>query len=204
MLYIGIALRVIMTLVLIPLALVGYISKAKQIQGNRLQKWGYKNIFLLFTILLIIGSIVLEFVFYPTDPQPEEKTLTFFGVDFYQNELDQLPNRSSADWDKEKTELVRKFKHMYYAWEKKDYEEALNSLLQLHKASDSLGKFASVNSYVVLNNIGVAYYKTKRTKEFKASHNLQLALSVVPKSDPNYEIIKKNITALNTMVNLLD
>lgn len=112
--------------------------------------------------------------------------------------------KKTKDWVTEKTSLIRKFKHVLYAWEKRDYEETVNSLLQLHNASDPFGKLSKADSYVVLNNLGVSYYKLQRNSEFKASSYMQQALAKVPKSDPDYDILKQNLTKLDKMVNSLD
>lgn len=203
--YILIVLKVFLVFVFIPGTLGLYIEKAKSGTGRRYQNWITKNIYIVILLIVVGVGVLLEIRSYSESKPIDEKPLKFLELDHYQKELEQHPNaKKSQDWVKDKTSLIRKFKHVFYAWEKMDYEEAVNSLLQLYNASDPFGKLSKADSYVVLNNLGVSYYKLQRNSEFKASTYMQQALAKVPKSDSVYDIIEQNLAKLDEMVNSLD
>ena len=200
-----IALKVILALVAIPAVLGLYIDRTRRAVGTKMQRYAIKNPYSLFLVILIIPGIALETLSYSRAGPMKKTPLTFFGLDRYQKEVDSDPNRSRlTTWDVERKSLCRKFEHPVYAWQREDYRETINTLLQLHNASDPYGKFTRIESYVVLNDLGVSYYEYQRNKEFKASTYLHQAMLRVATSDPDYQIVEQNLRALDEMVNSLD
>jgi len=194
-----------LALVGIPLAIGAYVSKAGDTEGTWIQKWATQNRYAVLLAILLVGGALTEIFSYKGATARKRNSLIFLEADHYQRELDNEPNRiNSVAWVTQKMSLCRKFDHAHYTWRKKDYAETINTLLQLHNATDPYGELPRIESYVILNNLGVAYYQHQRNKEFKASMYLYQALGKVASGDPDYEVVDQNLRMLDEAVNSLD
>lgn len=203
--YLLIGLKSLFVFLLIPVVLGVYLEKRRTLQGTALQKLLTKNPLGVLLLLFVGGGIFLEVWFFPRDQLGEQRPLVFLELEEYQKELDSYnKTHKSSNWTAEEPQLIRKFKHVLYAWSKADYQETINTLYQLHNAKDSYGRLLQIESYTVLNNLGVAYFKLQRNKEFKASGYLKQALVLAESKSVDTQLLVNNIKALDVMVNQID
>ena len=201
--YLLIGLKSFLVFLLIPLALGIYIEKVRAAEGTKAQRLLAQNWHWLLVLLIVVGGgIFLEVWFFPKEKRSEDRAITFLELEHYQKELeDYNKSNNPTNWDTSKAQLVRKFKHVTYALGKEDYQEAINTLHQMRNANDSYGKLLHIESYTVLNNLGVAYFKLQKNKDFNASWYLQLARSLAETRSVDVQPIANNIKALDAMLN---
>ena len=200
-------IEALLTLVLIPVFGTLYISK---VQGLTTGKWwvkySYGNTYFWVILVLIGGVIFIRFISISPEPPSKQLTMEFLNGDLYHTELSaKLEQLSDTLYvNNSLKDLSSKFEHAQYAWSKKDYNEVIITLENMNSGYDRHGSLPKIESFVILNNLGVAYFMRQRNKDFHASLYLGRALLEVSNNRAYEERIRKNYENLNEMVNTLD
>ena len=194
-------------LVVIPVLGALYYDNAKSSGATGSARWGRSNRYLFSLVVVVMLAVASEaFVWFAPEAQAAgEHQLAALEAKDYENEIDGLVDPDTVDnWDMLRRELVRKFEHAVYASDAGDHEEAKETLLALSEGRDQFGELLRVQSFVVYNNLGVAFFGTHRNRGFKASVYLLRAKELVGTTEPYRETIETNLNLLDVMVNTLD
>lgn len=196
-------LKLLLVLVLIPVATTLYIDKAKSVKPGW-QRWCFKNPWAYIIVVLVLLAISLEVRGGPPEKTAaQEKPLTFLAVSDYEKEIETI-NPKPTNWLQQKQQLLRLFEHAEYAYSVGGYDEAIDALLALEQGRDAVGSLLRVPSYVVSNDLGCAFFKKQRNRSFEASSRFATALSRLPSQSPHQRIVQDNLLNLDQMVNALD
>lgn len=200
--------RDIITLVL-PLFVAGYVARWHTTNGTRWEKGLTKNwVFPLFILgALCSDGYVIHLSHIQYDPQSLDTELTPLDRSEYEKELTSYDNKvGTAKLGSDKDNLMRIFDESTYAWSQHDYNRTITLLVDLNNGNDLQGSFAKVPSYTVDNNLGCAYFKTKRNKQFDACRAFFRAKdkATLDSETAVVETISHNIDSLDKMVNRLD
>lgn len=202
-------IKIILTVILLPVFGALFIDKAKNLEATlpKWRKFSISNVHFWTSIVSLIALIFIEVYSYNrSKPVLVEENLEFLSIDTYKDELekkvakiDSLPNKEESV-----KELLRKFQHAEYAWKTKDSDEVIKTLNELFTGKDMNGDFLKIQSFVVLNNLGVAFFHKQRNKEFRSSSFLQEALNAQEVNSLYKESILNNFRKLDSMSNNLD
>lgn len=197
--------KLILSVVGLPTALAFYFDKLKSLPSPK--KWKdctVKNVPFWLSLVSLALLIFIEVISYnKTNPIQKEEQLSFFSIDVYKEDLvTQL--KDSLAKESIQNQLLSKFEHLQYAWSKEDYEEAIKTLTELYLGKDHIGGLPKINSFVIVNDLGIAYFKKQRNRDFRASSYLQEAINMVNNSSSYKEQLLNNLKNLDKMVNNLD
>lgn len=200
----------VFALIVIPVLISLYLSKVSKLEGTKQQVVkGYTVSSLYFWLLIVAvgGGVYSEIrTFQGTKPLPiAEKPLEFFLQRVFEKEINEYgASKDVPRWNEEKEPLLRKFDHAVYAWNTKDYDEARKALISLKIGRDQVGDLLRIPSFVVNNNLGCAFFKQQRNKQFKAYSHFAEAKKLVGQEKPYVNYIDENLNNLDKMVNNLD
>lgn len=200
-----IILRIIATL-MIPVFVRLYISKAQELTTTPVwNRWVFKNPFTYLSVIACGTMIGLEYQSQlDSQPELEKLELIFFTNEKFKEEIKKFKSIEFKEGTDLYKQILMKFEYAEYSRKKNDYEITLNTLEELVQGKDHHGTFPKVESYVLKNNIGVAFFELQRNKDFKSSINFINSLELIQPVNPDYEVVQKNIINLNQMVNKLD
>lgn len=201
--------RVLLTVILLPVFGALFLDKAKKLPAAvpKWRKFSISNIHFWTSIVSLFILICIEVHSYnKSKPVLVEENLEFLMINVYKEELGKKLNMLDNLENKEFAlkELLRKFQHVEYAWKTKDSEEVIKTLNELYTGKDTNGDLLKIQSFVVLNNLGVAFFNKQRNKEFKASSFLNEALKAQEVNSPYKESVLNNFRKLDLMSNNLD
>jgi hypothetical protein len=200
-----ILIKAVLIVGVVPVIVAAYLASAERLKN---EKWGRRWIwhwsFLILLVAMASVSALEVWSYERSTPSVETgRPLRFMPLEAYEKELDGVQQKST-DWEQRKQELVRKFQFAQYAYDQRDYPRAIDALSDLEKGQDALGPLFRIESYVIANDLGCAYFKRQRNHNFLASRYISLAQSRVPQNSVEARTLEENFSALDELVNRLD